>query len=215
MCWRGMVWMVEELRQPFLGSSRISTGFFFLAFFTKDCEGSSPAAYPHLTSVALDDLSYDMTIILNQCLSHPSLHPKNLGIIPKRRSWLLNLDAIVLSDSGNVYDALFLAARSALWDTKVPKTRSVEYQPKSNTLGDQDVEMSADAPASIFSTKEVKHTADFELADYWDEGEPLKINQEWPVCVTLNLVCAAISIGWCGSCSSCDRCQQNRFQSIS
>ena len=156
-----------------------------------------------------------MTIILNQCLSHPSLHPKNLGIIPKRRSWLLNLDAIVLSDSGNVYDALFLAARSALWDTKVPKTRSVEYQPKSNTLGDQDVEMSADAPASIFSTKEVKHTADFELADYWDEGEPLKINQEWPVCVTLNLVRVPISIGWCGSCSLCDRYQQNRFQSIS
>jgi exosome complex component RRP42 len=134
-----------------------------------------------------------MTIILNQCLSHPSLHPKNLGIIPRRKSWLLNLDLIVLSDSGNVYDALFLAARSALWDTKVPKTRSVQYQPKSNVAGDQDVEMSADGSGSIFNTREVTKAADFELADYWDEGEPLEINQQWPVCVTLNLVSPAIS----------------------
>lgn len=136
-----------------------------------------------------------MTIILNQCLSHPSLHPKNLGIIPRRKSWLLNLDAMVLSDSGNVYDALFLAARSALWDTKVPKTRSVQYQPKSNVASDQDVEMSADGSGSIFNTREVTKAADFELADYWDEGGPLEINQEWPVCVTLNLVRTTIPVG--------------------
>lgn len=135
-----------------------------------------------------------MTIILNQCLSHPSLHPKNLGIIPRRKSWLLNLDVLVLSDSGNVYDALFVVARSALWDTKVPKTRSVQYQPKSNVLGDQDVEMSADGSGSIFNTREVATAADFELADYWDEGGPLETNQEWPVCVTLNLVCAMTCI---------------------
>jgi len=96
----------------------------------------------------------------------------------------------VLSDSGNVYDALFLAARSALCDTKVPKTRSVQYQPKSNVLSDQDVEMSADGSGSIFNTREIANAADFELADYWDDGEPLKITQEWPVCVTLNLVSA-------------------------
>ena len=136
-----------------------------------------------------------MTIILNQCLSHPSLHPQNLGIIPRRTSWLLNLDAIVLLDSGNVYDALFLAARSALWDTKVPKTRSVQYQPKSNVLSDQDVEMTADGSGSIFNTRQAADAADFELADYWDDGEPLKVTQQWPVCVTLNLVRTVISIG--------------------
>lgn len=192
--------MVGELRVPSLGSSQIRP--FFLSFlsllsseFTKNCEASSPAAYPHLSSVALDDLSYDMTIILNQCLSHPSLHPKNLGIIPRRKSWLLNLDLMVLSDSGNVYDALFIAARSALRDTKVPRTRSVQYQPKSNVVGDQDAEMSADGSGSIFNMREVTKAAEFELADYWDEGEPLDINQEWPVCVTLNLVRITISIG--------------------
>ena len=173
-----------------------STPFFsFASEFTKDCKASSPAAYPHLSSAALDDLSYDLTIILNQCLSHPSLHPKNLAIIHRRKSWLLNLDVMVLSDSGNVYDALFLAARSALWDTKVPKTRSVQYQPKSNIPGDQDVEMAADGSGSIFNTREVIKAADFELMDYWDEGEPLDVHQEWPVCVTLNLVRTTVSIG--------------------
>jgi exosome complex component RRP42 len=188
--------MAGGSRVPFLGSPRFFLSFpSFIAFeFAKDCEASSPAAYPHLSSAALDDLSYDMTIILNQCLSHPSLHPQNLGIIPRRKSWLLNLDLIVLSDSGNVYDALFLAARSALWDTKVPKTRSVQYQPKSNISGDQDVEMSADGSGSVFNTREVTKAADFELADYWDEGEPLDIKQEWPVCMTLNLVRTTISI---------------------
>lgn len=176
---------------PSLGPSRAFPSSQTLA---KCCKGSSPAAYPHLSSSGLDDLSYDMTIILNQCISHPSLHPKNLGIIPRRKSWLLNLDAIVLSDSGNVYDALFLAARSALWDTKVPRTRSVQYQPKSNVPSDQDVEMAADGSGSIFNTRELTRTADFELTDYWDEGEPLQISQEWPVCVTLNLVGIAISI---------------------
>jgi exosome complex component RRP42 len=29
---------------------------------------------------------------------------------------------------------------------------------------------------------------DFELLDYWDEGEDLDGKEAWPVCVTLNLV---------------------------
>jgi len=187
---------------------------FYFFFFAKGCEASSPAAYPHLSSIALDDLSYDMTIILNQCLSHPSLHPKNLGIIPRRKSWLLNLDAVVLSDSGNVYDTLFLAARSALWDTKVPKTRSVQYQPKSNIAGDQDVEMSADGSGSIFNIRDLTKAADFELVDYWDEGEPLDVDQEWPVCVTLNLVRTKVSIRR-GRCSPCNRYQQRHHRRTS
>ena len=197
MYWMERARTVEGSFAPFLGASHLSETlpYSYSCCFAQRCKDSSPTAYPHLSPLALDDLSYDMTIILNQCLSHPSLHPKNLGIIPRRKSWLLNLDVVVLSDAGNIYDALFIAARSALRDTKVPKTRSVQYQPKSNILNDQDVEMSADAPASIFNTKEELKAADFELADYWDDGEPLEITQEWPVCVTLNLACLTIPIG--------------------
>ncbi|KZT30239.1 ribosomal protein S5 domain 2-like protein [Neolentinus lepideus HHB14362 ss-1] len=146
----------------------------------------SPAAYPHLSSNALDDLSYDMTTVLNQTLAHPSLRPSNLGILPKKKSWGLHLDLIVLADSGNVFDALFMAARAALWDTKVPVTRVVEYQAKKGGAVRQD-DMDVEQESGL-DTRQVSRAVDFELPDYWDEGETLAGQDRWPVCVTLNIV---------------------------
>jgi exosome complex component RRP42 len=105
---------------------------------------------------------------------------------PRRKSWLLSLVVIVLSGLGSVYDPLFLAARSTLWDIKVPKTGNIQYQRKPNAAGDQEVKMNA---------REVTKPADSELADYWDEGEPFEISQQWPVCVTLNPASDMISVG--------------------
>ncbi|KDR74126.1 hypothetical protein GALMADRAFT_43304, partial [Galerina marginata CBS 339.88] len=155
----------------------------------------SQAAYPHLSSAALDDLQYDMTVILHDTLTHRSLHPNNLGILRGKKSWLLHLDLVVLVDSGNVYDALFMAARAALWDTKVPRTRSVEYKArktgasgvvgggKKAEQGDMDVD---EEVVSGFDTRQIQHATDFELPDYWDEGEVLDGRQRWPICITLN-----------------------------
>jgi exosome complex component RRP42 len=99
---------------------------------------------------------------------------------------------MVLSDAGNIYDALFMAARAALWDTRVPRTRAVEYRPDTKKDGDMDVDPeqqsaldtrpSANAPA-----------ADFELEDYWDDGAVLGGRDVWPVSVTLNLVPCLLS----------------------
>ncbi|TFK68908.1 ribosomal protein S5 domain 2-like protein [Pluteus cervinus] len=151
----------------------------------------SPAAYPHLSPGALDDLQQDMTTILHQTLSHPSLHPANLGILPRKKAWLLNLDVVVLSDAGNVYDALFMAARAALYDTKVPRTRLVEMhstkiaQKSWNTTDGMDVDQSA--PSGL-DTRQAPPAQDFDLVDYWDEGEELDGRTRWPVSITLNIV---------------------------
>lgn len=138
-----------------------------------------------------------MTTIVHQTLSHPTLLPKNLGILPRKKAWLLNLDIIVLADSGNVYDAIFMAARAALWDTKVPRTRSIEYKAKkgesgtstvigqASISGDMDVD---EEGTSGFDTRQISNATDFELPDYWDEGEVLDGRQFWPICVTLNVV---------------------------
>lgn len=151
----------------------------------------SSAAYPHLTSNALDDLQYDYTAVLHQTLSHPSLHPSNLGILPQKKSWLLNLDLVILSDSGNAYDAMFMAARAALWDTKVPVTKPVQYaaKPSPSTRPAADLmDTSQDGvERSGFDTRQVPSAADFELPDYWDEGEALAGRELWPVCITLNI----------------------------
>ncbi|KAK0466962.1 ribosomal protein S5 domain 2-type protein [Desarmillaria tabescens] len=128
----------------------------------------SPTAYPHLSPPTLDDLQSDLTALLQATLSQH--RPLNLTILPSKKSWSLHLDVLVLSDSGNIHDALFIAARAALYDTKVPRTRAVQYKARKDSGFDM-------------------HTAptDFELPDYWDEGEVLAGRDTWPVCVTLNI----------------------------
>lgn len=159
-------------------------------------KGSSPAAYSHVSSNALDDLQYDYTTLLHQALSHPTLHPKNLGILPKKKAWLLHLDVTVLSDAGNAFDVVFMAARAALWDTKVPGTRSVQYAGR-NTARAPEENMDIDpnsVAASGFNTREVPAATDFELADTWDEGDPLEGRERWPVCITLNIVSRPVQL---------------------
>lgn len=140
----------------------------------------------------------DLSAVLHQTLAHPTLHPSNLSILPGRKSWLLHLDALILADSGNIYDALFLAAAAALRDTRVPRTRGIAYEarkggPAVNKMLGEDVPMD-DAGHSGFDTRAVKKTTDFELSDYWDEGEPLGNGEGWPVCITLNLVSHTLPI---------------------
>jgi exosome complex component RRP42 len=125
--------------------------------------------------------------------SHSSLRPPNLGIIPGRKAWLLSLDLTVLSDAGNVYDALFMAARAALWDTRVPRTRAIEYRPddKKDKGGNEMMMMMDVDPESQsgLDTRRSKAPAtDFELEDSWDDGVVLGGRDAWPLSITLNLV---------------------------
>ncbi|EJD55633.1 ribosomal protein S5 domain 2-like protein [Auricularia subglabra TFB-10046 SS5] len=140
------------------------------------------SAYPTLAPGALDDLAADHTHVLHSVLGDPSLVPDTLTIIPKKKAWLLTLDLLVMADAGNIYDALFLAARIALIDTRVPRTSPIEYKaPKHAAVGGDDMGMG-------FSFKREQAAAvDFEVKDYWDEGAPLQGADTWPMCVTLNL----------------------------
>ncbi|KIJ53408.1 hypothetical protein M422DRAFT_155461 [Sphaerobolus stellatus SS14] len=141
----------------------------------------SPSAYPHLSPSSLDELQYDFSQVLNSVISDKSLRPSNLTIIPGRKSWLINLDCIVLSDAGNVYDALFIVARAALCDSRVPMTRPIEYKAPQKASGDIMDESGLD-------TRQATKAADFELRDYWSDGEILEGNNRWPLCITMNLI---------------------------
>lgn len=126
-------------------------------------------------------------------LSHPSLRPNNLVIVPGNKAWAAKLDAVVFADEGNIVDCLIFACRAALWDTKVPRTKGVEYQaPRRHaTQGDAGMDVDFDGRAEEkggFETKAVSRATDFELTDHWDEGEVLSGRESWPVCVTLNVV---------------------------
>lgn len=150
---------------------------------------SSPAAYSYLSATALDDLQHDYSTILNDVLSHASLRPPNLGIIPGRKAWLLTLDLMVLSDAGNIYDALFMAARAALWDTHVPRTRAIEYRPdKKDKGGNEMMDVDPESQSGLDTRRSKAPATDFELEDSWDDGVVLGGRDAWPMSVTLNLV---------------------------
>ncbi|EJD00493.1 ribosomal protein S5 domain 2-like protein [Fomitiporia mediterranea MF3/22] len=154
----------------------------------------SSAAYPSHNHNAIDELQNELTNILHETLSDPTLRPKNLSILHGKKSWLLHLDLLILSDTGNILDALFLAAAAALRDTRVPRTRSVEYRARKegklavDRLVSEDATMADEGQTSGLDTRALQKATDFELEDYWDEGELLQCETPWPLCITLNLV---------------------------
>ncbi|GJJ14144.1 hypothetical protein Clacol_008404 [Clathrus columnatus] len=145
-----------------------------------DCHNSSPAAYPRLSSSALDDLQYDFGELLNSVLGDKSLRPSNLTILPGQKAWCLNLDFVILSDAGNIYDALFIVAKAVLSNTRVPLTSPIEFKP---LQGASDIVMD-DAESALDTRRRVQAAADFELKDYWDEGEVLSGGEDWPLSST-------------------------------
>ncbi|KAG8969961.1 hypothetical protein FRC03_012414 [Tulasnella sp. 419] len=153
------------------------------------------AAYPYHTNNQLEDLSSDLSSTLFQLLSSSAFllpdtasNNSQLSIIPQRKHWHLTLEAVIICDSGNVVDALFIAARAALWDLRIPKTRSLEYRgPQTQTM-DIDQGPGHDAFKTVADKKESTHVIDFELEDNWDDGVPLEDREALPVCVTLNLL---------------------------
>jgi exosome complex component RRP42 len=155
---------------------------------------SSPAAYPHLLTSQQEDLQAEYSDLLQSILGHESLLPSSdLSILHGKKSWLLNLDAVILSDTGNIYDVLFIACRAALFDTRVPRTRAVAYQTttmatKTSDRIDVEMEMGDDNFKAALRSRKQGRAADFELEDTWDAGVPLTEREKWPICITLNVV---------------------------
>lgn len=146
------------------------------------CDDSTPAA--------LEALSTDLTAALQDYLttlfSSLALHPQ-LMILPHRKAWTLNLETIILSsDGGNLHDVLTLAARSALYDLKIPRTRGVGYQ-DNRTLDNEELSGMKGLLKGGKAGKK-NNEVDFELESYWDQGAPLDGREDLPVCVTLNVV---------------------------
>ncbi|KAG8845743.1 hypothetical protein FRB91_001526, partial [Serendipita sp. 411] len=129
----------------------------------------------------------------------------DLVILPGRKAWTLHLDAVVLSDAGNLYDVLFLACRGALWDTRVPRTRAVEYQQQQQHRqqqykgggggerggggaggggGEEDMWKEAVRQKGQSQSR----AADFELEDTSEAGKWLSGREKCPVAVTLNIL---------------------------
>ncbi|KAF9511629.1 hypothetical protein BS47DRAFT_1377112 [Hydnum rufescens UP504] len=144
----------------------------------------SQSAYPYKTNSQLDETSSDLTSIISSALSSSITPSPQLTIVPNKKSWLLNVDALVLSDAGNILDALFISIRGALWDLKIPRTRGIQFT--SREPGD--LEGEADIMKGVLRERKQIDAVDFELEDFWEDGDPLVNRDSLPIAISLNIL---------------------------
>lgn len=72
-----------------------------------------------------EELSLEISNILRLTFSSPySFDLKNLCILPKHQCWKLYVDILILQCAGNLYDAISLAVKSAMYNLKIPRVNS-------------------------------------------------------------------------------------------
>ena len=101
-----------------------------------------------------------MTLALERFLCGPQsgLDLAKLCIIPGRQCWVIYVDAMVMDCAGNLLDCIIMTTRSALFDTRIPKTEIQD-------LGEGEYE--------------------FEVMDDVEDAEPIGNWDQLPLAVTL------------------------------
>jgi exosome complex component RRP42 len=123
----------------------------------------APSASQRFEGRGAEELNVELSEALRRALDavRSGLDLRQLCIVPGLHCWILNIDAIVLNYGGNVLDALMMAVRAALADTRVPRTTV-------QTLEDG--------------------TMDFEVDDDVESAQPLAHVDRVPLCVTANKI---------------------------
>lgn len=72
-----------------------------------------------------EELASEITNCLNSTYSSPHAFDfKSLCILPKHQCWKLYVDILILQCSGNLYDAISLAVKCALYNLRIPRVTS-------------------------------------------------------------------------------------------
>ncbi|CAE7124075.1 unnamed protein product [Rhizoctonia solani] len=139
-------------------------------------------SHPHLSGQAIDDLSLEYS---NQCAAALTsfLTPNpQYTIVPGYKSWLVHVDSLVISDDGNLVDVLWIAIRGALWDLRIPRTNPISFRTRDSEKATRGGDAFGGAVKSKYQSTGGKSGAgDFELPDYWDDGEPLNNRDSLPL----------------------------------
>ncbi|KAJ1667823.1 hypothetical protein IW140_001374 [Coemansia sp. RSA 1813] len=86
----------------------------------------SPSAAQEFEGRGADEINVELTQLLDRIISGGSqgddgLDLSALCIIPKQAYWVLHVDALVLDVRGGIADALVMATRAALMETRLPR----------------------------------------------------------------------------------------------
>jgi len=91
--------------------------------FAVEC---SPSAAREFEGRGAEELNGELAGLLQRIFDNKSaLDLKKLCIIPGQRCWILYVDALVLDSGGNLIDAISIASKAALFNTKIPKINLV------------------------------------------------------------------------------------------
>uniref|UniRef100_A0A336LSB5 Ribosomal RNA-processing protein 42 n=1 Tax=Culicoides sonorensis TaxID=179676 RepID=A0A336LSB5_CULSO len=93
-----------------------------LEFFV-DCSAN---ATPEFEGRGGEELALEIANTLNKAFSSSNaFNLKNLCILSKKQCWKLYIDILILECGGNLYDAVSIAVKAALFNTKIPRVSAV------------------------------------------------------------------------------------------
>ncbi|XP_010622702.1 exosome complex component RRP42 isoform X2 [Fukomys damarensis] len=153
----------------------------YLEFFV-DCSAN---ATPEFEGRGGDDLGTEITNTLYRMFSsRSSVDLQSLCISPREHCWVLYVDVLLLECGGNLFDAISLAVKAALFNTRIPKVRVLEDEE-----GSKDIELSDDpydcmqlsvesVPCVVTLCKPISRVFLFHTA-WWPRTEASCILQPW------------------------------------
>lgn len=118
--------------------------------FTVEC---CPSASPEFEGRGAEYLNVETAQLLERVMNNESVVDlKKLCIIPRVQCWVIFVDVLVLDSGGNLFDAVSMATRAALFDTAIPKVAVVP----SSRAGESQIEVSDDpSDAELFDVQNV------------------------------------------------------------
>ncbi|XP_063706180.1 exosome complex component RRP42 [Culicoides brevitarsis] len=98
--------------------------------FFVDCSAN---ATPEFEGRGGEELALEISNTMSKAFSSPNTFDlKTLCILPRTYCWKLYIDILILECGGNLFDAVSIAVKAALFDTKIPNVTPVELD-KGNT----------------------------------------------------------------------------------
>ena len=111
-----------------------------------------------------EDTKTEYTSMMDRMLNQQDvIDIKRLSIIPGKLCWIIDLDITVLKNTGNLIDAMFIAARAALQDIRIPHLQVENMGPDSYDYDidedrtDESRIITEDVPTCVNLTKVGQH----------------------------------------------------------
>jgi len=88
-----------------------------------------PSASPEFEGRGAEELNATLAAALNNLIRNSfAIDWRTLCITPGKQCWIAYVDCLVLDSSGNLFDALAIGVKAALFNTKIPKIEVIELE---------------------------------------------------------------------------------------